>query len=333
MCVGEPFWNPASASGFLLDWDGVIAETNLDFSGLRQKYFGGRPAMLLEEAGSLPDGLRESMLAEMAEIETEGARRAVPVPGAFELLAKLEERKIPFCILSRNSGEIIRIGAEAIGLTLPAFTWGRDDMKWVKPDPRALLEASRAMGADARRCVYVGDFLYDLEGARRAGMRAVLVQREEPAWDCWCDAAYPKLTDLVAALDDTTPLVPWEYREIYARKGEKWMNRVSQMIFALPETPSPTADCWLARAAALGVGAFYIDPERVFSPDDWKRNPSFDTGAMGRKWADVARDFLAPRYPLARVVTERTEDVINAPKNSLDLMRFIERRKTVRARA
>ena len=45
---------------------------------------------------------------------------------------------------------------------------------------------------------------------------------------------------------------------------------------------------------------------------------------MGRRIADVAKDFLASRYPLTKVVTDA--EGLKAPKNSLDLMRFIERK-------
>lgn len=326
MCIKEPFWSPAGASGFLLDWDGVIAETKLDFSGIREKYYGGRRAMLLEEAFTLEPDAREAMFKELAELEMAGAEGAVPVPGAFELIEWLNKNNVPYCILSRNLTEVIRRGAEVIGFDLPPRTWGRDNMEWVKPDPRALLAAAGAIGADPRRCVYVGDFLYDLQGARRAGMRAVLVQRDEPRWSCWADVVYPLLTGLVEALHSPEPVVPWEYREIYAKKGERWLHNAASFIFSVPGEPSPTTDCWLARAASLGVGGFYVDPEKIFTPDDWKKNPSFDTSAMGLKWSEVVSGFLAPRYPLARVVTE-CEAPLNAPKNSLDIMRFIERKK------
>ena len=162
MCIKAPFWSPAGASGFLLDWDGVIAETKLDFSGIREKYYGGRRAMLLEDSWTLAPDRREAMLKELVELEMAGAEKAEPVPGAFELIKWLNKNNIPYCILSRNCMEVIRRGAEVIGLELPAQTWGRDNMDWVKPDPRALLAAAAAIGVEPRRCLYVGDFLYDL---------------------------------------------------------------------------------------------------------------------------------------------------------------------------
>ncbi len=326
MCIKAPFWSPAGASGFLLDWDGVIAETKLDFSGIREKYYGGRRAMLLEDSWTLAPDRREAMLKELVELEMAGAEKAEPVPGAFELIKWLNKNNIPYCILSRNCMEVIRRGAEVIGLELPAQTWGRDNMDWVKPDPRALLAAAAAIGVEPRRCLYVGDFLYDLQGARRAGMRAVLVQRDEPAWSGWADVTYPLMTDFVEALNAREQIVPWEYREIYAKKGERWLSNAASFIFAVPADPSPTTDCWLTRAASLGVGGFYVDPEKIFTPEDWKKNPSFDTSAMGRKWAEVISDFLSPRYPLARVVTE-CEAPLNAPKNSIAITRIIDRKK------
>ena len=53
MSIETPFWHPSEASSFLLDWDGVIAETKLDFSAVRERYYGGRKALLLEEADTL----------------------------------------------------------------------------------------------------------------------------------------------------------------------------------------------------------------------------------------------------------------------------------------
>ena len=110
------------------------------------------------------------------------------------------------------------------------------------------------------------------------------------------------------------------------RKSEHWLVNASALTFALPADPSPTIDCWLARAAALGVGKIFIEPERTLSPDDWKKSPSLDPAYMGLTLHEAARRFLAPRFPLAEVVTE-CEEPLNAPKNSLDLQRYLERKK------
>lgn len=325
MTIKAPFWHPSLMSGFLLDWDGVLAETKLDFSEIRSRYYGGRGAMLLEDADILAEGERDSMLKDLYEMEINGAERAVPVRGASELLGWLDSNGIPYAIVSRNCMDSIKLAAKKIGLALPERVFGRDNARRLKPDPRALAEAAASIGRKPGDCVFVGDFLYDLQGARRAGMRAVLVQRPEHDWHSWSDVEYPTLSAFVEALKNPEPLVPWEYSEIMAKKGEKWLSRVYCMTLTLPEQTSPTLDCWLLRAAAMGVGRISVPSEAVLTPEDWKHNPSFPISAMGIPLSEAAKDLLSSRFPLTSVVTD-AEDGIKAPKNSLDLQRFIERK-------
>ncbi|MDO5562732.1 MAG: HAD family phosphatase [Synergistaceae bacterium] len=325
MSIERPFWHPAESAGFILDWDGVLAETKLDFSGIRERYYGGRKAMLLEEAGALSPSDRKSLMKDLRDIEMHGAEKAAPVPGAKELLKWLDGKKIPYCIVSRNCAESIELAAQTAGIKLPKTVFNRDNSKFMKPDPRAFLLAAEAIGAPACECVAIGDFLYDVQCARRAGVRAVLVQREMPEWNVWTDASYPKLTDLVAGLDDPTPLVPWEYHEVHSKRGDKWLNGAYRLTIELPDSTSPTLDSWLSRAAALAIGAIMISPDAIFSPSDWKNSSSFGISAMGRPVCEIAEEYLAARYPMTKIVTEAS-DPIKAPKNSLDIMRFLERK-------
>ena len=93
MSIKPPFWHPSVASGFLLDWDGVIAETKLDFSAVRERYYGGRRAMLLEEADALTPEDRKDLMTDLCSLEMAGAEKAVPVSGAIELIEWLETKK------------------------------------------------------------------------------------------------------------------------------------------------------------------------------------------------------------------------------------------------
>lgn len=324
MDIKEPFWHPSASSGFLLDWDGVIAETKLKFEEIRKRYYGDNAdAMLLEDAHTLPARERKNLMKDLRDLEVAGAEKAVPVDGAFDLLDWLSGNKRPFCIISRNCADSIKTAAKAIGFKLPEMTFCRDNARFIKPDPRALKDAALALGFAPSRCSCVGDFIYDMQGARRAGMRAVLVQRTGDGWSDWCDVFYPKVTEMVASLKSPEPLVPWEYRWIHTKRGDKWLNAAREAVLELPENTSPTLDCWLARAAALGVGAISIPDDMFFSPSDWKNSPSFDMSAMGRKVADIAKAYLAPRFPMIRVTSEPG---LHAPKNSLDLIRFVERK-------
>ena len=324
MEIRSPYWHPAAAKGFLLDWDGVIAETKLDFTDVRQRYYGGRDAHLLEDAVTLSEQERQALMEDLRKLEVAGAAHAEPVPGALELLDWLKVHEVPCCIVSRNCPESIELAAKTIGVKLPEIVWHRENSEFIKPDPRALLRAANSIGVAPKDCLFIGDYIYDMQGSRRAGIRSVLVQRTGAGWNDWCDVYYEKLSDLAAELDEPRPLVPWEYREIHAKRGDKWLDGAWPLVLTLPESCSPTLDCWLARAAAFGVGTISVPPDAELSPSEWKANSSLSPAMMGRKIAEVAAEFLAPRYPLTKISTDA--EGLKAPKNSLDLMRFIERK-------
>jgi HAD superfamily hydrolase (TIGR01662 family) len=54
------------------------------------------------------------------------------------------------------------------------------DVKRVKPDPEALLLASKRLGIDPSRCIYVGDDGNDVQAARSAGFAPIGVCWDEP---------------------------------------------------------------------------------------------------------------------------------------------------------
>ncbi|HCD71703.1 MAG TPA: HAD family hydrolase, partial [Thermovirga lienii] len=56
--IFPPFWHPAQAGGFILDWDGVLANTKLNFQRIRDKYFNGRLVPLLESGRLLEEKKR-----------------------------------------------------------------------------------------------------------------------------------------------------------------------------------------------------------------------------------------------------------------------------------
>ncbi|MDR1740428.1 MAG: HAD family hydrolase, partial [Synergistaceae bacterium] len=134
-------------NNFIFDWDGVFADTRLDFQPIRDKYFGGERVPLLEAALALPDP--GPLMDEIRRLEIEGAERAVPVEGAVVLAARLVERARltgrPWCIVSRNCRDAVERAAKSCGLPLPPILLTRDDGP-VKPDPRALEAAAALMG-------------------------------------------------------------------------------------------------------------------------------------------------------------------------------------------
>jgi putative hydrolase of the HAD superfamily len=79
------------------------------------------------------------------------------------------------------------------------------EIEWTKPHPEAFHAAMTAVGVtDPAACVFVGDRPYDdVFGAKRAGMRAVLVPNSDvPAWpEAEPDAVIGRLADLAPLID------------------------------------------------------------------------------------------------------------------------------------
>jgi len=317
-----PFWSPAQASGILFDWDGVIAETHLDFSGIRARYYAGRRAMLLEDASALSDADRASLMSDLEALEIAGANGASQVPGIDGVLEWVAARGIPWAVVSRNCRESILTAAEQIGLTLPPIVRSRDDGDCVKPDPRALNETAHSLGVEPRHTLFVGDFIYDMMGARRAGMRGVLVrERTEEGWLPWLECSLTNMEGFLRELRSPSEFVPWEYHDAAEAMGRGFLAFAASLVIAMPQRTFRGMDRWLARAASLGVGGF-LAPNEIFSPVDWKANPAFDPSCMGKSLASAAREFLRVRFPLAEVYDD-AEAVSGAPAAAEELENFL----------
>ena len=96
-----------------------------------------------------------------------------PLPGAPELLAMLTERKIPWAIAtsSYHNTAVRALGMLGLPAATPLVT--RDMVAHAKPDPDLFLAAASLLGIEPRHAFVVGDSVWDLLAARRAGALGV----------------------------------------------------------------------------------------------------------------------------------------------------------------
>jgi HAD superfamily hydrolase (TIGR01549 family) len=298
-----PFWHPCLAGGFILDWDGVLAETKLNFAPVREKYFEGRFVPLFEAIETLPPDLAAALEKDIYDVEMGGAECAEPVDGAMELIAWLEEKKISWCVVSRNCHDSITLAAEKTGIPLPQIVRSRDEPP-VKPEPEALWSAALEMGAAPEKCVMVGDFVFDLVGARRAGMRAVLVQRPEAVWKYWADVSFDRLAQFVESLNAPEPLVPWEYAALAAEIGKEGLKKAAEKELDISAS-DPRVLPFLLKKAAEGTVLFRLDdPLAALTPEQWVNMPGLAPSWLDQPIVKVAEYLLNNRFPLAKVLFE-----------------------------
>jgi HAD superfamily hydrolase (TIGR01509 family) len=108
-----------------------------------------------------------------AEAYLQQISRVRPLPGAKELLSYLTELSVPWAIATSGRRESAHRTVQVLGLgtEIPLIT--RDDVKRAKPDPDLFIAAAERIGAQISASVVIGDSVWDLLAARRAGALGV----------------------------------------------------------------------------------------------------------------------------------------------------------------
>lgn len=129
-----------------------------------------------------------------------------PLPQAGELLRTLTEWGVNWGIATSGRAESARPALDLLELPSDTPMVTRDMVKSAKPDPDLFLAAAARLGVDPRHAMVVGDSVWDLLAARRAGALGIGVMsggygREEleraGAYRVYADPA-----DLLLRLDE-----------------------------------------------------------------------------------------------------------------------------------
>lgn len=186
---------------WVFDMDGTLTIAVHDFEFIRRALEIPPEQDILEHLAGLPTHEASAKHAWLLEHERELACASRPAPGAVELVRELCARQVRLGLLTRNARELAQVTLECIGLgdCFPNDDiLGRDEAS-PKPHPGGLLHLAQRWGVRPQELVMVGDFRFDLECARAAGAKAVLVNQSENLW--------PELTDWHAR--DCGELLDW----------------------------------------------------------------------------------------------------------------------------
>ncbi len=129
------------------------------------------------------------------------------LPGARELLGALTGAGVQWAIATSGYAATARPALELLGLPGDTPMVTRDMVRHAKPDPDLFLAAATLLGVEPRHAMVVGDSVWDLLAARRAGALGIGLQsggygREEleraGAYRVYADPA-----EMLARLDET----------------------------------------------------------------------------------------------------------------------------------
>ena len=171
-------------------------------------------AALRREVG---DRLTDEQARELTEAHTRAYQRLSPtvrpLPGARELLRVLTEQKVNWAIATSGLAVTARAALRLLEVPEDTPMVTRDQVRHAKPDPDLFLTAAERIGVHIRHAIVVGDSVWDLLAARRAGALGVGLLsggygREEleraGAYRVYADPA-----DLLAHLDELGIRLPY----------------------------------------------------------------------------------------------------------------------------
>ena len=178
--------------GMLLDLDGTLVDTNALhvqawMTALESKGYHVAADRIAVEIGKGGDALVPSLLGiEADEKHGSDLRKAQPTafnklaasglrpfPGARELLERLRALGIRTVLATSSKREQMQLIEKMSGLPFTDLVdelVTADDIESSKPAPDAIHAAVKKLDLTPAQCVMVGDTIYDVESARRAGV-------------------------------------------------------------------------------------------------------------------------------------------------------------------
>lgn len=191
-------------SKWIFDLDGTLTHPQHDFDAIRSELGIPCGQPILEYLQALPAHLAAPMYVRLDAIEDALVEAVRPQPGCLQLLQRLAAAGVDLGILTRNSRSNALRCLDILGvqhLFDPNCILGRSEAP-PKPHPDgilALLEHWQSAPDDA---VMVGDFRYDLEAGRAAGVLTIHLDTAGTfPWPELADLSVSSLEGIIDHLD------------------------------------------------------------------------------------------------------------------------------------
>lgn len=160
-------------------WQKTLAEAGMPLEGWRIHRKIGMSGGLFTRAVARELGRDISSAEEAAllnrhgEIFLELLPERRPLPGAVELIRFLKSSKVLFGIATSGRRPEINASLDVLGIGAETVVIERGDVARAKPEPDLFLACQQRLGVGAGDCYVIGDAVWDLLAARRAGMLSI----------------------------------------------------------------------------------------------------------------------------------------------------------------
>lgn len=185
---------------WIFDLDGTLTVSAHDFEHIRRELGLAPEAPILEALHAMPAAEAAPLWELLNELEFHYAGKASVMQGASELLQKLRDEGRQLAILTRNTMPVVKQTLQACRLEhfFPLEHILDRDSCIPKPSPDGVKQLLEFWQADADDSVMVGDFLYDLEAGKGAGVVTIhLDTRGDVDWSEYTDIRVEGLGEII----------------------------------------------------------------------------------------------------------------------------------------
>jgi len=168
-----------SVYGHVLAWQRVLDEAGFCIPAWKVHRLIGMSGGLLTRAAAheigreIGDDEVERLQKRHGEVYKELLPKRQPLPGAVELLRYLREHRIAHGIATSSKPEDVPRSLEGLQVPDDLVVVNRADVARAKPEPDLFLACQDRLGIPPEECYVVGDAVWDLLAARRAGMLGI----------------------------------------------------------------------------------------------------------------------------------------------------------------
>jgi HAD superfamily hydrolase (TIGR01509 family) len=160
-------------------WQQALAEAGMAIDGYRiHRHIGMSGTQFIRsvqrEAGrELSETEAEALYHRHEEIFRQYLPRPRPFPGAVEMLRTLVSHRVPHAIATASHRPTIDCSLEALGVGPETVLVDGQQVRHSKPSPDIFLASQKKLEAEPSDCFVIGDAVWDMMAARRAGMFSI----------------------------------------------------------------------------------------------------------------------------------------------------------------
>lgn len=159
----------------IFDLDGTITKPYLDFNRIRAE-IGGVHGPLLEAMETMSPVVRQRAEEILHRHELDAAEHSQLNRYVPELLGRLRRQNRKLGIVTRNRLDSVQRVCRIHHLEFDGISTREDGP--AKPHPFSVLHVCEQVNVVPRESVVVGDYLFDLQSAQRAGAKSVLYRSQ-----------------------------------------------------------------------------------------------------------------------------------------------------------